>query len=90
MNRAAYLAVLPGAGTGEGHGVDLEKAGALAHCWLDGEMALVITDKSRSKIYHAIKRQLGSNGALLIAPLSGAPKFKGMAAGSTKWARHYL
>lgn len=43
--------------------------------------------RSRSKLYHAVKRQLPADTALLVAALDEAPKFKGMAAGAMKWAR---
>ncbi len=46
---------------------------------------LVRSERTRSKVYHAVKRQLPPNTPLLTAPLSGAPKFKGMAPGALRW-----
>ena len=52
---------------------------------------LVRSGCSRSRLYHATKRQLPKGAALLVAPLDdrpdGWPKFKGMTSGVTAWLR---
>ena len=48
---------------------------------------LVRAARSRSRLYHAVKRQLPEGTALLVAGLDEAPKFSGMAAGAMKWAK---
>jgi hypothetical protein len=53
------------------------------------ELALVDSDESRSTVYHALKDVVG-RGALLVAPLTEAPKFKGMAPGALRWVRRRL
>ena len=47
---------------------------------------LVRSGKTRSKLYHSLKRKVQPDG-LLVAPLSEPPKFKGMHAGALKWLR---
>jgi hypothetical protein len=42
--------------------------------------------RTRSQLYHALKRRL-QPARLLVAPLSGDPKFKGMQAGTLAWLR---
>ena len=42
--------------------------------------------QTRSQLYHALKRRLAP-GRLLVAPLAGDPKFKGMRAGALAWLR---
>ncbi|MEN3975945.1 hypothetical protein [Emcibacter sp. SYSU 3D8] len=55
------------------------------HLWL------VRSSLTRSRLYHATKRQLPAGAALLVAPLDdrpeGWPKFKGMTAGALAWLR---
>lgn len=51
------------------------------------DICLARTTLSRSRIYHAIKRQIRSSARLLVAPLSGDPKFMGMARGTLAWLR---
>ena len=48
-------------------------------------LILARSERSRSRLYHAVKRQLPDDTALLVAPLADAPKFKGMSPGSLKW-----
>lgn len=50
---------------------------------LEPGLYLFRSEQTRSQLYHAIKRRV-SPRVLLVAPLSGLPKFKGMRAGSTK------
>lgn len=50
---------------------------------LEPGLYLVRTEQTRSRLYHAIKREL-SPAILLVAPLSGMPKFKGMRKHATK------
>lgn len=47
---------------------------------------LVRTDETRSQLYHAVKHRARPS-KLLVAPLDGPPKFKGLAAGALKWVR---
>jgi hypothetical protein len=60
------------------------------HRLADG-LWLARTGQTRSKFYHAMKRQLPPDTPLLVAPLDdsreGWPKFKGMDAGSLSWLR---
>ena len=42
--------------------------------------------RTRSQVYHAIKWRL-QPGSLLVAPLAGEPKFKGMRPGVLAWLR---
>lgn len=51
------------------------------------DLYLVQTGLTRSRLYHAIKRKLPPDTALLVAELAKAPKFKGMADGALKWVR---
>ncbi len=54
---------------------------------LEPGLFMVRSERSLSKLYHAVKRQLPRDTALLVAPLAGAPKFKGMAPGALAWLR---
>jgi hypothetical protein len=47
---------------------------------------LVRSARTRSQLYHALKRRFAPD-RLLVAPLSAAPKFKGMAPGALAWLR---
>ena len=47
----------------------------------------ILSDLTRSKLYHRIKWQLADDAALLLAPLEEPPKFKGMDAGALSWLR---
>jgi len=42
---------------------------------------------SRPKVYYAIKRRLSPDTPLIVATITGAPKFGGMAAGLLTWSR---
>ena len=53
---------------------------------LDDGLYLVRTGRSRSELYHDVKRRTRPR-KLLVAPLAAAPKFKGMAEGALKWVR---
>jgi len=52
---------------------------------LKPNLLLIRSARTRSKLYHSIKRQLPDGTALLVAPLADAPKFEGMAQGSLTW-----
>lgn len=54
---------------------------------LTGQMFMVRSERSRSKVYHAVKWQLPPDTPLCVAPLAADPKFKGMADGALKWLR---
>lgn len=47
---------------------------------------LTESTRTRSQVYHAIKRRLQPR-RLLVAPLADDPKFKGMAPGVLAWLR---
>ncbi len=47
----------------------------------------VESEETRSRLYHRIKRYLGEEAPLLVAPLHQAPKFKNMEDGALKWTR---
>ena len=51
------------------------------------QLCLVRTTLGRSRVYHSVKRQMSGSAPLLVAPLSGDPKFKGMARGTLDWLR---
>ncbi len=89
MTATAYLVVLPAQDNHDDPSdtVKLNGASIEGYCWLSEQMVIVMTDLSRSKLYHAVKRQFDDDRPLLVAPLSQAPKFKGLASGSTKWVR---
>jgi len=53
---------------------------------LDDGLFLVRTDRTRSQLYHDVKRRTRPQ-KLLVAPLAGAPKFTGLADGALKWVR---
>ncbi|MBP0482056.1 hypothetical protein [Sagittula salina] len=54
---------------------------------LSDQMLMVRTQRTLSRLYHAIKHQLPEDTALCVAPLADDPKFKGMAEGALKWLR---
>ena len=56
-------------------------------CALRSGLYLIDTEMTQSKLYHAIKRKLPKDTALVVAELAHAPKFKGMSAGALKWVR---
>jgi hypothetical protein len=53
-------------------------------------LVFVDSPHPRSPVYHALKDHLPSGTALLVAELREVPKFKGMAAGSLRWAKDHL
>ncbi|SFR04491.1 hypothetical protein [Poseidonocella sedimentorum] len=50
-------------------------------------MFMVRSERTLSRLYHAIKHQLPADTALIVTPTGGDPKFKGMAEGALKWLR---
>lgn len=50
-------------------------------------LLLLVSEATRSEVYHALKHHLPPDTALLVAPLAEAPKMKGMAEGTTTWLR---
>lgn len=56
-------------------------------CVLSDGLYLILSALPRSRLYHGIKRQLGPDPALLVAPLADAPKFRGMAPGALAFTR---
>jgi hypothetical protein len=49
---------------------------------LDHDLAVVTSDLDRSRLYHRVKRSQAPDASILVAPLAGDPKMKGMAAGA--------
>lgn len=56
-------------------------------CKLADGLYLVVSALTRSRLYHRIKRQLPPDAAFLVAPLTDAPKFKGMSRGALAFTR---
>ncbi|ASK89098.1 hypothetical protein [Sphingorhabdus sp. SMR4y] len=56
---------------------------------IDDNLYVIRSELTRSQLYHRIKWQLENGSPLLLAPLSDAPKFKGMNPGALKWLREY-
>ena len=56
-------------------------------CRLADGLYLAVSALTRSRLYHRIKRQLPPDTAFLVAPLSDAPKFKGMSRGALAFTR---
>ena len=80
MDEALYLVVIePDAGLD-----GLVPAAALRR--LAPGLYLVASMRGRAPLYHAVKR-LARADRLLVAPLAGDPKFKGMEAGALAWLR---
>ena len=57
-----------------------------SHPLSDG-LFLVRSERTVSRLYHAIKYQLPEGTSLIVAPLADRPKFKGMAKGAFSWVR---
>ena len=53
-------------------------------------LLLVETTETTSRVYHEIKWLLPDDCALLVAPLDGRPKARGVAAGTVSWLRAHL
>ncbi len=51
------------------------------------DVMLVVTDQTRSRLYHEIKRQQSGDSGLLVCPVDGAPKFRNMNKGALAWLR---
>jgi predicted DNA-binding transcriptional regulator AlpA len=92
MGDTAYLIVLPGCADSDAppDDVELSVLESPQSVWLSPSMAIAVTGLSRSMVYHRVKRQLPDDAPLLVAPLADAPKFKGLAEGTTKWVRQNL
>jgi hypothetical protein len=57
---------------------------------LDRSLVFIRSDLHRSAVYHGLKDALAPGTALLVTELDEVPKFKGMATGALRWARHVL
>jgi hypothetical protein len=66
--------------------IDDDLALALDRFELRPGLLLVESELSLSQLYHRIKWSLPAGSPLLVAPLGGPPKFKGMAEGALKVA----
>ena len=58
--------------------------------WEDGfvlrpGLVLLVSEHSRSEVYHGLKWSQPEGRAVLLAPLADAPKAKGMAPGLQAW-----
>lgn len=51
-------------------------------CIVADDLAIVSTTLERSRLYHQVKWSQGDGAPILVAPLDGAPKMKGMAPGA--------
>jgi len=50
-------------------------------------LLLVDSDDSLSRVYHELKWSLPEGTSLLVAPVAGTPKLKGLAPGTQTWLR---
>lgn len=50
-------------------------------------LAFVDSDDTLSAVYHALKWSLPDGVAVVVAPVGGLPKAKGLAAGTSRWLR---
>jgi hypothetical protein len=50
-------------------------------------LLLVDSDESLSRVYHELKWSLADGSALLVAPVGGTPKLRGVAPGTLRWLR---
>ena len=50
-------------------------------------LVLVESDDTLSRVYHELKWSLPDDSALVVAPIGGRPKLKGLAPGTTTWLR---
>ena len=53
-------------------------------------LVLIESEDSLSRVYHEMKWLLPDGCALLVAPLGGRPKARGLAAGTLSWLRARL
>ena len=71
----------------EGRTIEPELRLALDRFELRDGLMLVDSPLALSPLYHRIKWAMPAGSALLVAPLDGAPKLKGMEAGALNWLR---
>jgi hypothetical protein len=50
-------------------------------------LVLIDSAESLSRVYHELKWALPPNAALIVAPIAGVPKLKGLAPGTLSWLR---
>lgn len=50
-------------------------------------LMLLVSDVTRSRVYHSVKWALPPDTPLLVAPLADVPKFKKMTPGTQTWLR---
>lgn len=70
----------------------LDPSRDLAGPWRDvvvaaGGLAFVDSDETLSQVYHALKWALPEGVALVVAPVAGLPKAKGLVRGTNGWLR---
>lgn len=53
-------------------------------------LLLVESQDTLSRVYHELKWSLPDDSPLLVVPLAGRPKLKGLAAGTQSWLRDRL
>ncbi|MBS4752508.1 hypothetical protein KG112_06750 [Nocardioides sp. zg-ZUI104] len=54
------------------------------------DLVAVESTASLSRVYHELKWSLPEDAALIVAPLAGRPKLKGLRPGTTTWLRDRL
>lgn len=86
MTPMLYLVQLDGLDLDPDPGTAAALTEVLALAELSPGVFLVESGSTRSTLYHAFKRRFAPH-RLLVAPLSAAPKFKGMAPGVLAWLR---
>lgn len=57
---------------------------------LTGDLTLVATSLTRSRLYHLVKWEGPSGAPVVVAPLSEPPKVTGVAPGAVAWLRDHL
>jgi hypothetical protein len=53
-------------------------------------LVLIDSTDTLSRVYHELKWSLPADAALIVAPLAGVPKLKGLAPGTLSWLRARL
>ena len=53
-------------------------------------LLLVDSEDTLSRVFHELKWSLPEDASLLVAPLAGTPKLRGLAAGTQSWLRDRL
>jgi hypothetical protein len=59
-------------------------------CRAAPDLLLVSSTEPLSRVYHELKWGLPEGASLLVTPLAGRPKFKGLRPGTQAWLRDRL